>query len=371
MRQTVLRIAHRRGVCQGGTEDGARLQQRRSTATARTCADACVGGANDRLTCGDDGDCPGGRCGALFDAAAFAALAADGGAIVLPRAAPAGVEGVCQVADNAACTSDAQCTAAGDACVLYALEAQNPVSLDSLTTKTERPLRAHRRRERSTASIATATATSPTSSSRCAIGTTGAVLPLGAPVGLRARRHAAPDLRHPRHAREPRASSSPNQQGFVLPAIAFEGEAAAFLESEAGENACDENGDGDRADAILRVFTLVSGEVERRRRAAARRSIPSPLVNGQPLAVSDGKVFFRTVGGRVGRAASRALVSIDAGLPADGGRSDASRSRRRHLARRQRRRVRQRRARSAAGRTTTTARPTSSCATAAPARPSS
>src|SRR5262249_12382462 len=94
-------------------------------------------GANDRLTCGDDGDCPDGRCGALYDAAAFAALASDGGAIVLPRATPSGGEGVCQVADNAACTSDAQCTASGDACVLSALEAQNPVSLDSLGTKTD------------------------------------------------------------------------------------------------------------------------------------------------------------------------------------------------------------------------------------------
>ena len=33
-------------------------------------------------------------------------------------------------------TSSAMIRPAGDACVLYALEAQNPVSLDSLTSKT-------------------------------------------------------------------------------------------------------------------------------------------------------------------------------------------------------------------------------------------
>src|SRR6185436_8380911 len=71
------------------------------------------------------------------DSSAFAGLAPDGGAIVLPRALPPGAEGICQASDNASCTGDQQCTDAGDACVLYALKADSAVSLDSLSTKTD------------------------------------------------------------------------------------------------------------------------------------------------------------------------------------------------------------------------------------------
>ncbi len=300
VRKTVLRIARHRGVCQGGTEDGGDCDVP-VDCNGGLCADACVGGGNDRLTCGTDADCPNGRCGALYDAGAFAALAADGGAIVLPRTLPPGGEGICQASDNAACAGDLQCTDSGDTCVLYALEAQNPVSLDSLSTKTgdllvltgaERLDGIDRNGDGDTDDVVVTLRDRKT----------GAIVPLGAPAGFAADGTPLPTCGIG-GTPESRAIVVANEQGFVLPAIAFEGRAAAFLESEAGQNGCDENGDGDRADAILRTFSLDGGEVGAGV-AAPGALDPAPLVNGQPLAFSDGNVFFRTA-----EASSRSLVT--------------------------------------------------------------
>ncbi len=306
VRQTVLRIAQRRGICQGGSEDGAACNSTLDC-NGSTCADACVGGPNDGQACQDDGGCPsGGRCGDLFDAGAFAALATDGGAIVLPRATPPGADGICQLPDNAACSSDLDC-GAGDSCVLYALEAQNPVSLDSLTTNTGElfvltaPESLDAVDRNGDADVADFVITLRER-------TTGLVLPLGAPAGFALGGAPLPTCGIP-GTPESRAIFASTVQGFELPAVAFEGEAAAFLENEAAENACDENGDGDRADAILRVFTLTGGDLTRTL-SPARALDPSSLVNEQSLAISDGRVFFRTTEAGSGNLVTE-LVSID------------------------------------------------------------
>lgn len=308
VRQTVLRIAHRGGLCQGGTENGADCNTSLDCNGA-VCAPACIGGSNDGTLCNDAGDClGGGRCGELFDAAAFAALAPDGGAVVIPRATPLGGEGVCQLPDNAACTSDAQCTASGDACVLYALEAGQSVSLDSLTTTTDRifvltgPEEVDGVDRNGDTDILDFVVTLRDRE-------TGDLLPLGAPSGFTPDGTPLPTCGIP-GAPESRAVFTTTDQGFVLPAVAFEGEVAAFLESEAGENACDENGDGDRADAILRVFSLTGGELSAVV-SPPRALDPTPFVNGQPLAVSGGNVFFRTSESSSGALVTN-LVSIDA-----------------------------------------------------------
>ena len=290
VRKTVLRIAQRRGVCQGGSEDGGDCNTSLDCNGA-ACTDACVGGGNDRLTCGSDGDCPGGRCGSLFDAGAFAALAGDGGAIVLPRGVPQGTAGVCESANDVPCTGDLQCTDAGDRCVLYALEAENPVSLDSLSTTTgdlfvltaPEALDGIDRN-----GDGDATDTVVTLRDR----RTGELVPLGAPSGFAPDGTFLPTCGIPGTPTS-RAIFVANQQSFVLPAIAFEGREAVFLESEADENGCDENGDGDADDSILRVFSLDGGEIS----TAVLPPRPldrAPLVNGEPVAVSDGSVFFRS-----------------------------------------------------------------------------
>src|SRR6185436_917454 len=247
------------------------------------------GGVNDRLTCGGDDDCPGGRCGALFDAAAFASLAADGGAIALPRNVPPGIEGICQISD-ATCTGDLQCTASGDACVLYALQADNPVSLDSLSTKTD-DLFVLTSSERLDGIDRNGDSDANDTVLALRNRRTGEALPLGAPAGFAPDGTPLPTCGIP-GTPDGRAIFVANENGFALPAIAFEGDTVAFLESEAGENGCDENGDGDAADTILRTFKL--GQGVSTTGSAPRALDPAPLVNGQQAAVSDGKVFFRT-----------------------------------------------------------------------------
>jgi Tol biopolymer transport system component len=309
VRQTVLRIAQRRGVCAGGSEDGNDCNSYLDCNGA-ACATVCVGGTNDRLTCGDDGDCPGGgACGDLFDAAAFASLAQDGGAVVIPRSASAaGIDGVCQLPDHALCSTDAQCTASGDACVLYALEAGAAVSLDSLTSTTEALFvlsgsetldDVDRNGDLDAIDFVV------TLRERA----TGEVLPLGAPSGFAPNGAPLPTCGISGTPLS-RAVFTLDQSGFTLPAIAFEGDTAAFLESEAGENHCDENGDGDDADAILRAFSLTLGELTAG--VSPPRAVdPTPLVDGQPLAVSNGKVFFKTSEAAMGALVTH-LVSIDA-----------------------------------------------------------
>src|SRR6185369_8491416 len=71
-----------------------------------------------------------------------------------------------------------------------------------------------------------------------------------------------------------------------------------------GEGNCDENGDGDTADRIVRVFTVPG--TERTAGVTPPRAVDTALViNGQSLAVSSGKVFFRT------READMAPLNVD------------------------------------------------------------
>ncbi len=284
---TVLRIAHHRGVCSGGTNDGATCANSLDC-DGKPCHDACNGGTLDGVACANDGDCPsGGRCGALFDAAAFAAFAPGGGPIVLPKPS---VDGICQVAPHTGCASDGDCGAVDDICVAYALEAGRPVSLDSLTTSTT-DLRAFTSAE--TLDDVDRTGDGDVADFVLTLQdrATGVFEPLGAPNGFSS---GAP-LSHCGLAGTPdgRGIVRVAGAGFSLPALALEGPVAAFLERESDEGNCDENGDGDAADDILRVFT-VPGTENTANVSPPRAVDPSLVINGQSLVVSSGEVFFRT-----------------------------------------------------------------------------
>jgi len=286
---TVLRIAHRRGVCAGGTGNGGDCVTDLDC-DGGVCANACVGGTRDGLTCAVDSDCPRrGRCGVLYDASAFATLAANGGPIVVPKQVP-GANGVCQVEPHAACTGDNKCSGANDPCVLYALQAQNPVSLDSLTTKTDN-LRAFTAAETLDDVDRTGDGDLDDVVLTLQDRETGQFQPLGAPNGFAAGGAPLPACGlagTPQGRAIVRVQSGP----FALPALALEGHVAAFLESESGEGSCDENGDGDAADDILRVFTVPGNE--RTAGVAPPRAVdPSLMINGGSLTVSSGRVFFR------------------------------------------------------------------------------
>src|SRR5206468_6160835 len=130
---TVLRVANRRGRCNGGAND----QNACATDTdcpGGTCGAACAGGPNDGLACMSDSDCAnGGRCGRLFEPAGFESAAKTGGPIVLPRALPR----ICQLPPHEECKNNGECTGVGNLCLSYALEARGPVDLDSLNAGTE------------------------------------------------------------------------------------------------------------------------------------------------------------------------------------------------------------------------------------------
>ena len=206
------------------------------------------------------------RCGVLFDAAAFAALAhgrrADRRAARRPRA-----DGICQARPTTRARPTA--TAAGDSCVSYALQAQNPVSLDSLTTAGPTISALHgrgdpRRRRSNRRQRCRATSSSPCRTARpadpAARGATGSrpAARRSPPAGSRARRQGRAIVQVP---------SGP----FALPALALEGHVAAFVESENGEGSCDENGDGDEPTASCASSPCPANE----RTATSPRRAPS------------------------------------------------------------------------------------------------
>ncbi len=290
---TVLRIAHHRGLCEGGTnagQDCADILDCNGT----PCVDACTGGTHDGQVCNGDGDCPsGGRCGVLYDAAAFAGLAVDGGPVILPRTSPA-ADGFCQLPPHGACTSNGQCTT-DDLCVLYALEAGNPVSLDSLTTRTGN-LRAFTAAESLDGVDRTGDGDVGDVVVTLQDRRTGLLQPLGAPSGFVVPGGAPRPACGLAGTPQGRAIVEVQQGPFTLPALALEGTVAAFIESEAGEGNCDENGDGDRTDGILRVFTVPGSELTAGV-SPARAVDLSPKIDGRTLAVSNGRVFFRSPAG--------------------------------------------------------------------------
>ncbi|HEY2389441.1 MAG TPA: thrombospondin type 3 repeat-containing protein, partial [Candidatus Binatia bacterium] len=239
--------------------------------------------------CKNDGNCPGnGKCGVLFDSAALAALVSDGGPVAVPKAATPSVPGICQEDPHPTCFGDDECPG-NDQCVLYALEAQNPVSLDSLATKTA-DLRAFTAAE----SLDDVDRTGDGDLTDVVVTLqdrlTGAFEPLGAPDGF----SDGTPLPHCGLTGTPegRAIEMVQQGPFTLPALALAGRVAAFIELESGEGQCDENGDGDSTDGILRVFEVPGGEVPGL--TPPRAVDASPLIDGQSLAISNGRVFFRS-----------------------------------------------------------------------------
>jgi Tol biopolymer transport system component len=291
---TILRIARRHGTCQGGLNDG-QLCAAAPDCPRGTCPTTCV--AAPGTQCTNNTQCaPGDRCGTLFD---FSSLAAEG-PLVLPR--PFLGAGICQASDM---TCSATPCSGGDPCVSYALEAQSPIALDSLTLKTD-VVRGFTAGEAIDGQDRNGDGDTLDTVITLRDRQTGAAQALGAPAGCGI-------VGTP----EARAVVELNEPPFVFPAAALENDVLAFLESEAGENRCFENGrdvlasgDEDFADSILRVFRLGSGEVSygSLRAADAAPEIAGPPIGlGRftsgptalatqrlPLAVSNGRVFVRS-----------------------------------------------------------------------------
>jgi hypothetical protein len=274
-----------------------------------TCGPAtCHGPQNqDRsLSCASDGDCSSGdECGpALFE---FRDRFVDGaGPVVIRRfAEPLRPQpGVCQAGDNAGarCTLDGECPQSR--CVLYALEALDPVPLDGLIETDQ--LFSFVLSERIEGLDANGDGDADDSVLILTDRRTGLPIPLGTPTGCGITGMPAG-----------RAVVRVRQPPFSYPAVAAAQDLVAFLESEIGEGACDQNGDGDAVDTILRVFRT-DGREATRATTPLRAVDAAPVVQHRSVAISDGLVFFRSSEQAGARHATDRVSVSSAGAAANG-----------------------------------------------------
>jgi len=289
---TVIQVERDHGTCAGGERDGERCTNL-VDCKGGTCERSCV---DDPATlCSVDGDCTTGACGSLFE---LDALAAAGGPAVLERDL---LPQFCQLPPHQDCSGNPGiCAGAGNACVTYAYEAESPVPLEGLTasdtartfTLSESIDGVDRNGDGDT-NDSVMTLRDRASGEPNPLGATAGCGLTGTPAG--------------------RAAVRVRDVPFSYPAVAVEDDVLAFLESEFGQLGCDQNGDFDSADGILRVFRLGAGETPI---ATARAVDVAPRIDGAPLAVSNGLAYVRSSEADMGRhgleRASRAFGGGDA-----------------------------------------------------------
>ncbi|MBY0277560.1 hypothetical protein K2Z84_19680 [Candidatus Binatia bacterium] len=273
---TIIQVANHHGTCDGGDATGARCTTDLDC-KGGTCVTSCVD--QPATACTVDADCPSGACGRLFD---FSPLVSGGGPVVLPRS----LSRFCQLPPHAACSGPGDCPAVGDACVSYAFEATTPVPLEGLAASAT--ARTFTIRESIDGVDRNGDGDTNDSVMTLRDRTTGQTTPLGATAGC-AGLSGTP---------EGRAAVRVQEAPFSFPAVAVENGVLAFLESEYGQLGCDQNGDFDFSDAILRVFRLGLGETPI---ATARAVDAAPRIDGAPVAVSNGRVYVRTSEADMGR----------------------------------------------------------------------
>ncbi len=280
---TVLRIARRSPdftQCSAGVHDSLPCTAS-SDCPGGVCTTAtCAGGQNDGQSCTSDSDCPSAECGAsLFD---FADRVEAGVGPVILRRQPdaASLEpGVCDSDLSQECSTDADCESG--ACVRYRGEALDPVPLTGMAQTDFASVFVVSEGDADTDLNGDGDTYDLVATFR---GRSDGVLhPLGAPEGCATTGAALG-----------RAVSMIQHPPFSLPAFEAFDDYLAVLESEADQNQCDRNSDGDTFDSILSVFRLGAGEAITEGLLPVRAVDPSPLVNQQPLAASAGRLFFRS-----------------------------------------------------------------------------
>jgi Tol biopolymer transport system component len=243
--------------------------------------------------CASDADCSGGECGpVLFDLSA-----AGAGPIVLP------------LSGGGMCSSPPQvCTAA----------AQDPVPLNGV--QSTQNLFAFSQSEAITGRDLNGDGVQSGAVITLMDHATGVVQPLGAPAGCGIPVAIPTPVGTPVGTPAPagtadgRAVVQVSQPPFTFPASAEEGNILAFLESETGENNCDENANHSVFDSILRVFRIGQPEIT----TSTVTADAAPLVNGASLAVSNGLVFFRASEAAAARQVTSRLSVDSTGIQANG-----------------------------------------------------
>ena len=272
---TILRLARRVDTCASGLKQGVACVSN-ADCPGSTCPTTCAGGPNDGSACTKDSQCTPARCGQLFDVAPLASLG-GAGPVVLPRLVPV----FCQADPTKACAADGECGADAP-CVEYAFLAQTPVPLDGLVQTdgvfafvvnegvAAKPLNGDGDTFDSVVTLRDKAS--------------GTVQPIGNDPSCG-------------------VSGNPEPQGRAVeriapvsgsPAVAAEGDLVAFLESEADENICDANHDGDVFDSVLRIFRRGASAATEVRATANLAVDAAPLVNDRSIAVSSDRVFVRT-----------------------------------------------------------------------------
>lgn len=286
---TVLRVARRSPIfreCGAGSTENFGLacsSDEDCGGGAGTCVPtACYGGTNDGTPCSADSTCTGGgECGpSLFEFRDR--YLADTGPVVVTRAATA--TGVCDLNPSETCTVPNSCSVGN--CVQFRLQSDFPVAFEGLAGS----------HDTYTFSVSEVLAGSEINGDGDPSTLrdpnvlvfrdrdTGRALPIG--VGGAAARAVT------------RVQDPP----FSYPVVVPENDVVAFLEPETTQDVQnapitpDANGNDTRFDTILRVFRRSNGAALELDDVTAPRGVDAELkIDGQPLVVSNGLVFHRTV----------------------------------------------------------------------------
>ncbi|MCC6765882.1 MAG: PD40 domain-containing protein [Deltaproteobacteria bacterium] len=264
---SVLRIARRSPTiltCASGDAEGL------PCATAGDCpngtcgAFTCEGGGNATGPCMTGADCPGGVCREGLFEFRDRLLAAVGPVVLRLGACLGGATPL------ASCASDAECPLGQ--CGSFALAALDPVPLDGLAQTTV--ANAFVLNEAIENQDLNGDGDAVDDVLRLGDRQTGALYPTGAGGSLG------------------RAVARIRQPPFSFPAVAAEGEVVAALEPEPSQANIDQNGDGDVADLLLRIFR-VSGAAVEVPIAGLRALDAAPVIDGRSFTVSNGLAFTR------------------------------------------------------------------------------
>ena len=324
---TILRFARSAGICSGGTLDGSACSTDLDC-RGGTCPATCVGGPNADQICTSDAECAGGRCGVLFSD--FRPLTSWGGPLPLRRQAVGSClapphqscalpddcpgegntcvgAGICQLAPHATCAGDQDCPGEGDACVSYAFEATTAIPLESLSSGST-DVFSFTVNESTRLKDENGDGDTEDSVVTLRDRVTGEIQPMGVAAACTLVSSSA----------NGRAVVRIYDPPFRYPAVETEGDIVAFLESEAAAGACDQNGDTDVADPILRVFALGAGE-RTSTQVPPHVAATALVVDHEALAVSNGLVFYRRPeAGAAPGALRRASVATAGGQAAAG-----------------------------------------------------
>jgi hypothetical protein len=265
---TVLRLARRSPAftqCDGGDRARQSCVEDADCPGGACAAATCSGGSRDGQSCQGDADCAGGECGtALFD---FRTRMENGvGPVLVPRFG----SGVCQDT-GLPCSSDAMC--GSSPCVAYRAQTQNPVAIEGVL--------------QSRAVFVSVVPEAVEGKDLNGDGDTidDVVILTDRRTGLQRAIGTANTAG--------RAATRIHDPPFSYPAAAVENDIVAFLEAEPLQGNEDANGNGESFDTILRVYRLNADGAEELTAGMNLAVDAAPVINGQPLAVVDGRVYFR------------------------------------------------------------------------------